>query len=252
MRHFAQFDALPRCTAEARLAAARAMFDGDAVDEPVILRPPVGRAVQLVAVTIDADRFNSVGWTLLGSVRNPWGQVPLTAGGHSLDGRSRVYMDRLLAQQKAQNPVSRRHHYVPQTYLREWSFDGKRVWAHDTVTGAVKPLGLTSVCVKEFSTGWSDRTAHHTIALSCFRVTWVPVRVVRGDCRSEQASDQLLVDELIHAVAAQLTAEAGALDAAERKLGAVQQHTVDEHHAGVDLVGHPCGLLGVGGEEVGA
>ena len=63
-----------------------------------------------------------------------------------------------LAQQKAQNPVSRRHHYVPQTYLREWSFDGKRVWAHDTVTGAVKPLGLKSVCVEEISTGWSDRT----------------------------------------------------------------------------------------------
>ena len=58
-------------------------------------------------------------------------------------------MDRLLAQQRAKDPVSRRHHYVPQAYMREWSFDGKRVWTLDTVTGVVKPLGVADVCVKE-------------------------------------------------------------------------------------------------------
>jgi hypothetical protein len=58
-------------------------------------------------------------------------------------------MSRLAAQHEAKDPVSRRHHYVPQAYLRQWSFDGKRVWTLDTITRAVNPLGIASVCVKE-------------------------------------------------------------------------------------------------------
>ncbi|MDX1890426.1 DUF4238 domain-containing protein [Mycolicibacterium sp. 050158] len=58
-------------------------------------------------------------------------------------------MDRLLAQQRVPDTESRRHHYVPQTYLRKWSFDGRRVWALDTMTGLVKPLGTRDVCVNE-------------------------------------------------------------------------------------------------------
>ena len=99
---------------------------------------------------VDPDPFGlDSGWQVIKRVRNPWGQVPLTAGGVSLPSRAREYMDRLAAQHKAKDPVSRRHHYVPQAYLRQWSFDRKRVWTLDTVTGAVKPLGIASVCVKE-------------------------------------------------------------------------------------------------------
>jgi Protein of unknown function (DUF4238) len=82
-------------------------------------------------------------------VRNPWGQVPHTGGGRYLPDAARAYMDRLLAQQRVPDTESRRHHYVPQAYLRRWSFDGRRVWALDTVTGLVKPLGTRDVCVNE-------------------------------------------------------------------------------------------------------
>ncbi len=89
------------------------------------------------------------GWRLTKTVRNPWGQVPLTDAGKALPGRARAYMDRLAEQAKSRDPAHRRHHYVPKSYLKQWSFDGKRVWALDTVTGRVAPLGLSDVCVQE-------------------------------------------------------------------------------------------------------
>lgn len=45
--------------------------------------------------------------------------------------------------------VSRRHHYVPQSYLRAWSRDGKRVRVLDTRRGTDKPRGLRDTCVQE-------------------------------------------------------------------------------------------------------
>ena len=65
-------------------------------------------------------------------------------------------------------------------------------------------------------------------------------------------ADQLLVDELLDAVLAELAAEAGALDAAERQLGAVEADAVDVDHPGVEAVRDPLRLLGVVGEDVGA
>src|SRR6476619_4131142 len=62
--------------------------------------------------------------------------------------------------------------------------------------------------------------------------------------------DQLLVDELVRTVLAQLASRTGALDAAERQLGAVGADDVDVHHAGVDLVRDSIGLIGVGREQV--
>lgn len=107
------------------------------------------------------------GWQLFKTVRNPWGQVPMTAGGKSLPSRAREYMDRLAAQRQAKDPVSRRHHYVPKSYLRQWSFDGKRLWTLDTVTGGVRPLGLSDVCVEEdfYRVVGPDGSAHNRVEL---------------------------------------------------------------------------------------
>src|SRR5215213_6338097 len=68
----------------------------------------------------------------------------------------------------------------------------------------------------------------------------------RGGPGSAADADELLVDELVDAVAAELAAEAGALDAAERQLGAVGADEVDEDHPGLDPVGDPERLVGVG------
>ena len=76
----------------------------------------------------DADAFDFGDWKVVKSVPNPWGIVPHTGGGKALTPEARAFMDNLIKQQGAKDPVSRRHHYVPQAYLREWSFDNKRVW----------------------------------------------------------------------------------------------------------------------------
>ena len=89
------------------------------------------------------------GWRVTSRVRNPWGQVPLTAGGRSLPGSAQMYMERLSEQHRAPDTISRRHHYVPQTYLKKWSFDGKRVWTLDTAAHRARPLGIKDVCVEE-------------------------------------------------------------------------------------------------------
>jgi hypothetical protein len=93
---------------------------------------------------LDATR-----WKLVGTHKNPWGRVPATGGGQSLDGRAREYMDRLVATQSQPDPQSRRHHYVPRTYLKRWSADGKRVWSLDTTSGRLRELSVNDVCVEE-------------------------------------------------------------------------------------------------------
>lgn len=138
------------------------------------------------------------GWHVVKRVRNPWGQVPVTAGGRSLPGRAREYMTRLAAQSKAKDPASRRHHYVPQAYLRQWSFDGKRVWALDTVTGAVKPLGLTSVCVKEdfYRVVGPDGVAHNRVEL-LFGVVDTELRRVQTLLDEVKDPEMLEFDDLV-------------------------------------------------------
>src|SRR3954453_15104617 len=76
-------------------------------------------------------------------------------------------------------------------------------------------------------------------------------RLTRAESYSG-AADQLLVDELVSAVAAELAPEPGALEAAERQLRAVGADQVDVDHPGFDLVGDAIGLLLVGGHQVGA
>jgi Protein of unknown function (DUF4238) len=151
---------------------------------------------RLWTVPIDADSIG--GWQLVNSVRNPWGKVPVTAGGKSLPGRAREYMDKLLAQQRAHDPVSRRHHYVPKSYLRQWSFDGKRVWTLDTVTRAVKPLGVTDVCVKEnfYRVVGSDGTPHNRVEL-LFGVVDSELRRVQLLFDNLEDPDSLEFDDLV-------------------------------------------------------
>lgn len=97
------------------------------------------------------DGFDPTGWKVVSQHRNPWGRVPMTAGGRSLDGGSREYMDRLLATQRQPDRESRRHHYVPRTYLKRWGFgkQNRRIWNLDTVTGEVRALSVNDVCVEE-------------------------------------------------------------------------------------------------------
>src|SRR4051794_19255771 len=63
-----------------------------------------------------------------------------------------------------------------------------------------------------------------------------PRSALAGRRGSGGCSDQLLVDELLRAEAAEFPAEARALRPAERQLDAVRADEVDVDHAGVDLV----------------
>lgn len=138
------------------------------------------------------------GWQLIRTVRNPWGQVPMTAGGKSLPSRAREYMDRLAAQRQAKDPVSRRHHYVPKAYLRQWSFDGKRLWTHDTLTGGVKPLGLSDVCVEEdfYRVVGPDGSAHNRVEL-LFGVVDAELRRVQVLFNGLEDPETLEFDDLV-------------------------------------------------------
>jgi hypothetical protein len=131
-------------------------------------------------------------------VRNPWGWVPLTVGGKFLPGHTGEYMERLLAQQEAPDPVSRRHHYVPKSYLQQWSFDGKRVWACDTASGSVRPLGMSDVCVEEdfYRVVGPDDTAHNRVEL-LFGVVDVELRRVQRLYTSLEDPESLELDDLL-------------------------------------------------------
>lgn len=138
------------------------------------------------------------GWQLIKTVRNPWGQVPMTAGGKSLPSRAREYMDRLAAQSQAKDPVSRRHHYVPKAYLRQWSFDRKRLWTLDTLTRGVKPLGLSDVCVEEdfYRVVGPDGSAHNRVEL-LFGVIDAELRRVQILFNGLEDPESLEFDDLV-------------------------------------------------------
>ncbi|WP_433521652.1 DUF4238 domain-containing protein [Nocardia pseudovaccinii] len=91
----------------------------------------------------------AVNWTVADSVPNPWGKVPLTAGGQSVVPPVEAYMQRVAEAASTRDCVSRRHHYVPQSYMRAWSPDRKRVRVLDTRNGIDKLRGLRDTCVQE-------------------------------------------------------------------------------------------------------
>lgn len=153
-------------------------------------------ASDVIPVDTGADELD--GWRLVSSVVNPWGQVPVTAGGQALPGHSQAYMNRLLAQARMPDTDSKRHHYVPQTYLRHWSFDGKRIWALDTATGTVAPLSVKDVCVKQnfHRVVGSDGTPHNRVELM-FGVVDSEIRRVQVLFAGLQDADSLGFDDLI-------------------------------------------------------
>ncbi|MEV4159301.1 DUF4238 domain-containing protein [Nonomuraea dietziae] len=73
----------------------------------------------------------------------------MSAGGRSVDPRVEAYMSRVAEVATKRDCVSRRHHYVPQSYLRAWSPDRKRVRVLDTRNGIDKLRGLRDTCVEE-------------------------------------------------------------------------------------------------------
>lgn len=122
----------------------------------------------------------------------------MTAGGRSLPDRARRYMDDLMSQTASPDPVSRRHHYVPRTYLRAWSFDGRRIWALDTATSKVRPLGLADVCVKEdfYRVVGPDGEAHNRVEL-LFGVVDRELRRVQHLLNGLNNPDELTFDDLL-------------------------------------------------------
>jgi hypothetical protein len=158
----------------------------------------VGGLVTVICVRRDAVLSACAEWTPLGQVRNPWGQIPLTAGGQFLDGRARDYMDKLLGLQGGPDTGSRRHHYVPPPYLKQWSFDGRRVWALDTVTGDVKPIGLADSCVKEnfYRVLGPSGIAHNRVEL-LFGVVDSELRRVQTLFNQLEDPEELVFDDLI-------------------------------------------------------
>ncbi|MFJ2060610.1 DUF4238 domain-containing protein [Streptomyces sp. NPDC087908] len=88
-------------------------------------------------------------WRLVGRVANPWGQVPLSGGGQAVNPRVQEYMVNVAAAALRRDCVSRRHHYVPQAYMKAWSPDGRRVRVLGTASGSDRLQGLRDTCVRE-------------------------------------------------------------------------------------------------------
>lgn len=88
-------------------------------------------------------------WTALSSLLNPWEQVPMTDGGKRVVLPIDAYIHHVAEVAAKRDCVSRRHHYVPQSYLRAWSPDRKRVRVLDTRNGLDKLRGLRDTCVQE-------------------------------------------------------------------------------------------------------
>lgn len=144
------------------------------------------------------SHLDAEGWRLVSSVRNPWGRIPLTDSGRLLTGRSREYADRLSAQRRAPDTVSRRHHYVPKAYLRQWSGDGKRVWSLNTESGVSRLLGLADVCVEEdfYRVVGRDGSAHNRVEL-LFGVVDTELRRVQVLLDALTDPDELEFDDLV-------------------------------------------------------
>jgi hypothetical protein len=146
------------------------------------------------------DGFDPAGWQIVGEYRNPWGRVPVTAGGKSLDGGAREYMDRLVETVTRPDPDSKRHHYVPRTYLKHWGFGtgNRQIWGLDTVTGVMRDFSVNSVCVEEnfYRVVGADGQAHNRVEAMFGVVDSELGRIQRLFSRLKDPED-LVFDDLI-------------------------------------------------------
>lgn len=137
-------------------------------------------------------------WELIQQLRSPWDEIPVTAGGKSLTPGAQQYLDRLLSQQDQADPPSRRHHFVPRTYLKHWSQDGSRVWALNTATGVAKQMGVADVCVKEnfHRVTGGDGEPHNRVEL-IFRVVDAELHRVQRLLQALQRPDDLSFEDFM-------------------------------------------------------
>ncbi|MDI5971533.1 DUF4238 domain-containing protein [Streptomyces sp. SL13] len=105
-----------------------------------------------------------MGWKVVKRVPNPWGQVPISGGGRSVVATVAGYMARVREEANRRDCVSRRHHYVPQSYLRAWSPDGRRVRVLDTRNGTERLQVVRDTCVKENFYRFTGGTEAHNQA----------------------------------------------------------------------------------------
>lgn len=148
----------------------------------------------------ELDGFAGMGWKIVAQHRNPWGRIPMTGGGKSLDGGSREYMDRLLATQRQPDRESRRHHYVPRTYLKRWGFgkQNRRIWNLDTVSGEVRAFSVNDVCVEEnfYRVIGPDGEAHNRVE-AMFGVVDAELGRVQSLFERLEDPEELEFDDLI-------------------------------------------------------
>ena len=57
--------------------------------------------------------------------------------------------------------ITKKEHFVPQTYLRRFSGDGKRIWSYEIdSTGNSKYIPIESVCRKDYLYEVKDNNGH--------------------------------------------------------------------------------------------
>lgn len=137
-------------------------------------------------------------WRFVRSTPNPWGQIPLSAGGHSVSPRVQEYMARVTEAAERRDCPSRRHHYVPRAYLRAWSPDTKRVRVLDTRNGTDQLQGRAATCVSRNFYRVTDRNqVEHNQVEAMLAVIDSDTAVLLDKLRRWKPGDDFAFDDLM-------------------------------------------------------